>query len=185
MKRNSPQNLKKQAGLTLIEILIVLVIAAGLLFGIFYLVSQANERSIVRDEVQSYNTMANDARTSFRKQGDYAGVAGSVLIQLGIVPPTMINGTAIRSGWNTAITVAPINLNGTANDGMEFSYSVPRTSCPNFIDGVTNSAARISIDGEVVKNVPANLTTVNVADVASACDAGAGGNVPVLLAVGR
>jgi prepilin-type N-terminal cleavage/methylation domain-containing protein len=185
MKRNPPKNLKKQAGLTLIEILIVLVIAAGLLFGIFYLVGVANERSIIRDEVQSYNTMANDARTSFRKQGDYAGVAGGVLIQLGVVPPTMINGTAIRSGWNTAVVVAPINLNGTANDGMQFTYTVPRTSCPNFIDGVTNSAARISIDGEVVKNVPANLTTVNVAAVASACNAGAGGNVPVLLAVGR
>jgi prepilin-type N-terminal cleavage/methylation domain-containing protein len=185
MNLNAPKNMKKQAGLTLIEILIVLVIAAGLLFGIFYLVSQANERSIIRDEVQSYNTIANDARTSFRKQNDYTGVSAAVLIQLGIVPPTMINGTAIRSGWNTAVVVAPINLNGTANDGMQFTYTVPRTACPTFIDGVANSAARITIDTTVVKDVPANLTTINVADVATACDAPAGGNVPVLLAVGR
>jgi len=185
MKKNFKNLRSSQAGLTLIELLIVLVIAAGLLFGIFYLVSQANERAIVRDEVQSYNTMVNDARTSFRKQGNYLGLTPQVLIQLGLVPPTMVNGTAIRSGWNTPVLVTPINLNGTAGDGMEWNYNVPRVSCPNFVDGITNSAARIAIDGTVVKNVPANLNTVNVATVATACDAGVGGNIAILLATGR
>lgn len=179
---------RKQKGLTLIELLIALVIAAGVLFGIFFLVGVANDRTIVREETQAFNTISNDARTKFRAQGNYVGVTPQVLIQLGLVPPNMVPnppGNAIRTGWGTNLAVAPINLNGAAADGLQFSYDLPRRSCPDFVDGVASAASRIDIDGNIVKNVPGNVQVVNVAAVAAACDAGAGGNVDVILAVGR
>jgi prepilin-type N-terminal cleavage/methylation domain-containing protein len=178
---------RSQQGLTLIEILIALVIAAGVLFGIFFLVGIAQDRTIVREESQAFQTMVNDARTKFRAQGSYAGITPAVLIQLGIVPPQMVNGNAIRSGWNTPVQVAPVNFTGQPNDGIQFTYSVPRRSCADFVDAVAPGAARIVIDNTVVKNTAATppVNNVNVASVAAECDAGAGGNVNVLLTQGR
>lgn len=176
---------RKARGLTLIEILIALVIAAGLLFGIFFLVNIANDRTIVREETQVFNSMINDVRTKFRAQGTYAGITPAIMIQLGIVPPNMINGNVIRTGWNTNLAVAPINLNGQANDGIAFTYTLPRRSCPDFVDGVQAAVARITIGADVVKNVPAGVNAVNIPAVAAACDAGAAGNVAIELAQGR
>lgn len=176
---------RKARGLTLIELLIALVIAAGLLFGIFFLVNVANDRTIVREETQAFNSMINDVRTKFRAQGTYAGITPAIMIQLGLVPPNMINGNVIRTGWNTNLAVAPINLNGQANDGIAFTYTMPRRSCPDFVDGVQAAVSRITIGADVVKDIPNGVNVVNIPAVAAACDAGAAGNVNVQLSQGR
>jgi prepilin-type N-terminal cleavage/methylation domain-containing protein len=184
MNRNI-QNLKKQKGLTLIEISIGIVIAAALLFGLFYLVSVVNDRSTVKDEVQYYNQMTADARTKFRQQGNYTGATAGSLINLGIVPPALVNGVNITSGFGGNVAVAPINLNGAANDGLQLTYTLPRRLCPDFVDGIAGSANRITVDGDIVKDSPANTPTLDVNAMGAACDASAAGNVTVVLASGR
>lgn len=184
VQRNIPSK-KKQAGLTLIELSIAIVIAAALIFGIFYLVGVVNDRSVVKDEGQYLNQMVADARTKFRQQGSYAGITPQVMINLGIVPPPMVNGNNITTGWSTNVAVAASNLNGTAGDGIAFTYTVPRKSCSDFIDAGAAASARVTIGTTVVKSIPAGQNTLNVANVATACDADAGGNVQVIFEQGR
>lgn len=176
---------RKQRGFTLVEISIAVVVASLLLFGVFWLVGVINERSAVKDEIQNYTTLANDTRTKFRNQGSYTGITPAVLIQLGVVPPEMVRGTNIVTTWETNLNVAPTNLNGTAGDAVRFTYTLPRKSCSDFIDGVARNAARITIGSTVVKDVPNGVNTVNQASVATACNSQAGGNVSILLDQGR
>lgn len=188
MKRVERINgLRKQKGLTLIEIAIVLLILGGIMGLMYWYLAQTNERSVMKDEAQAYNTMIADVRTKFRAQGSYTGVSPQALVQLGVVPPTMVNGNAIRSGWNTPVTVAAINLSGSAGDGIEFTYQVPRRSCADFVDSTQGASTRVVIGGTTVKNQTTGgaANTLNVAQVATACDAQTGGNVQIALAQGR
>lgn len=185
MKRAISIPTRRQKGFTLVEISIAVVVAAALLFGVFWLVGVIGERSAVKDEIQNFTTLANDTRTKFRNQGSYTGITPAVLVQLGVVPPEMVRGTNIVTAWETNLDVAPTTLNGNAGDGVRFTYTLPRKSCSDFIDGVARNAARITVGGTVVKNVPGGVNTVNQANVATACNAPAGGNVTVMLDQGR
>lgn len=184
IQRNLPSK-KKQAGLTLIELSIGIVIAAALIFGVFYLVGVVNDRSVVKDEGQYLNQMIADARTKFRQQGSYNGINPGVMINLGIVPPPMVNGANIRTGWSTNVAVAPTNLNGTVGDGISFTYTVPRKSCSDFVDAGAGAASRVTIGGTVVKSIPAGQNNLNIVNVATACDSDAAGNVAVIFEQGR
>lgn len=176
---------RKQQGFTLIELVIVLAIAAVILFGVFILVSRAQTSRVANDEVQNFNMMIADVRTKFGPQGSFVGITPAVLIDLGIVPKHMINAATIRTGWSTTVAVAPTNLNGTVGDAVRFSYTVPRASCGDFATGASGAAGRVTVDGVVVKDVPAALNNVNVAALAGACDSDIGGTVDILLDQGR
>lgn len=184
-RRNPPGSRSKQKGLTLIELAIVIAIVAIIIFGVFLLFSRVQTSRIATDEAQNLNMMMADVRSKFGTQGSFNGITPTVMINLGLVPRTMINGNNIRNGWNTNVTVAAVNLSGTAGDGVEFTYQVPREACADFVTSASGAASRITVGGTVVKNVTAGQNTVNVATLGTQCNADAGGNVPVLLAQGR
>lgn len=180
----APQR-KRQQGFTLIELVIVIAIAAAILFAVWIGVSRAQNSRKANEAVQNFNMMMADVRTKFGVQGSFAGITPAVMIDLGMVPQPMINGNAIRTSFNTAVAVAATNLNGTAGDGVEFSYTIPRVNCADFVTGTSGASARVTVDGTVVKNIPAGDNTLDVAAMSGQCNADAGGNLVVLLAQGR
>lgn len=174
----------KNKGFTLIEMAIVLAIAAIVLFGVFTMVSRANNARVATDEAQNFNIISSDMRTKFSTQGNYTGVTVENLVNLGAVPKHMVSGGTINTGWGTTVTAAVTNLTGT-DDGVAFTYTVPRESCADFVTAASGASAVVSVDGTSIKNVPGGANTVNVAALGTACDSSAGGNVPVVLTVGR
>lgn len=183
--RNIRPGRSKQKGFSLIEMGIVLAIAAIVLYGIYSWVSRVQNQRVANDEAQNYNMMVSDVRTKFGAQGTFTGISPAALINLGLVPKTMINGAAIRSGWNTPVAVAAVNLNGTAGDGVQFTYTVPREQCSDFVTGAAGASARVTVGGTMVKDIPGGVNTVNVGTLATQCAANTGGNVAILLAQGR
>lgn len=176
---------KQQRGMGLLDMAIWLVIVAGVAAFIFYLVGVIQGRRASADEAQNLNLMMTDTRTKFGEQGSFNGVSPQVLIQLGVVPKSMINGANIRSKWNTDVAVAAVALHGAAGDGIEFTYTLPRENCAEFVTAGAGSAARVTVGGTVVKNIPGGINTLQTATLGTSCDANAGGNVAVAFAQGR
>jgi len=176
---------KKQGGFSLLELLIVASLVAAGLAGLFFLVNRYNTKQTTNNEAASLNAIAAEVRTKFRSQGNYTGISPQVLINNGIVPGTMINGTNIETGWNTNVAIAPANLNGTAGDSVSFTYTLPRESCADFTQAAEGSFPRISVGGVNVKDIPGGMRTLNIATLGTQCNAGAGGNVAVVFTLGR
>jgi prepilin-type N-terminal cleavage/methylation domain-containing protein len=183
------QGLRKQKGFSLMEIAIAIVVVSVLMFGVFYLVSVTNARSVTKEEIEHLQSMAADVRTKFRQQGSYADVTPEVMIDLGIVPPAKLNADprAITTGWSTTVDVAVSQLL-QQNDAIAFIYDgVPRTSCADFVDGGAGTASRVDVDGTIVKDVTqgAESAFLNTVELASACQATAGDNVSITFTYGR
>lgn len=173
--------MRKQAGLTLIELAIALAVAAALLFGLFYVVNTANAKRKTSSEVQNLTMMANDIRAKFAGQGDFAGLTAGTLIQLGVPPQSMISGSALSSSFSTPVAVAAANINGQANDGFEFTYTnFPANACADFVMAAASNFAKVTLGSMIIKNIGtgATDTTITVAELAGC--AGANGVVPAI-----
>ncbi|MCU1136913.1 MULTISPECIES: type 4 pilus major pilin [Stenotrophomonas] len=177
---------KKQKGVTLIELAIALAIIGALVFAIFYMVGVVQNKRITSTESQYLNMMSADLRTKFSAQASFAGLNAANLISMNIAPRPMVVGTTLRSGFSTAVTVAPANVNGVADDGFQFTYQVPSDNCADFVTASEGAFSRVSIAGTVVKNVASGDNQISVTDLAN-CNASAtsNANVTLLFAQGR
>lgn len=174
---------KAHKGFTLIEVLIVLAIAAGVLFAIFAAVSKVQAKSIAKEASEGLNLMVADVRAKFKSQGNFTGVTPQVLIQNRIPPSNMIQGNQIISPWNTPINVAPATL-VTANDAVAFTYTgMGSEDCSNFVQAAEGSFSRISVNGTNVKDVPGGPATarLNIATLGQQCDQGGANNTIVFI----
>lgn len=179
---------RAQKGFTLVEISVVIVLASLLLFGVFYMLNRATERSQTKEEIEHLNTMMADARTKFRQQGNYQNVSPAVLIDLGIVPPAKLTSSPgnITTAWNTQVAVAEDAL-VNAGDAISFTYQVPRRACSDFVDGGAGSASRVTVGGVAVKDALNGAAELDTITLAAQCDSdnAAGGEVAVIFTQGR
>lgn len=187
MKSRIPRfvNRRDQRGAGLIDLALWLIVIGGIAAFIFYINGVVGNRKATTDEAQNLNMMMSDIRAKFAAQGSFNGINPQVLIQLGVVPKSMINGSAIQSKWNTPITVQAVTLYGSAGDGVELTYSLPRANCADFVSAGEGAAARVTVGGTAVKNIPAGVNTIQQATVAAQCASDQGGNVTVAFAQGR
>lgn len=186
MKSYNIQSKKKQQGFTLIEMAIVLVLAAAVVYGIFAAMKVVGTRTTNNQEVKNATMIAADLKTKFGGQLSYSGLTNSTAIQINAIPKGMIQGANIVTGWGTTLAITASNVNGTANDGFALTYEVPADSCSDFISAVEGAFTKITIGTNVVKNARSGDSTLTVADLAR-CSATATGNagVAVILEASR
>ncbi|MBK2124448.1 type 4 pilus major pilin [Fangia hongkongensis] len=166
--------LKSERGLTMVELLIVIGIIAGIVAFIF--IKSMTVRSDVKSSktVDAINMIYQGVDSMFANSGgDYSTIANNDIVTL--APKNMIysNGgnSIIGTPWynsnnNSTITVAPTGTNNT-----QFTLTlneIPNDNCrtigSQFLNGV---AAAVSANSNVVQNATALNT---------ACDGGSGGN---------
>lgn len=180
----SPRQRVRQRGFTLIEILIVIAIAAGMLFGIFIVANRIAERSAINEFASNMNVLAAETSAAFRAQGNFTGVTPAVLLGMRAPPVTMVRGTNIVSPWGT-VGVAPETV-ASANDGVRFTVNaVPAAACSNLVTAAEGAFSRVLIGAGAVKNmtsvaapppVSGIMAPLNAAQVGSLC-VGAGPHV--------
>lgn len=181
----NPNSLKRNRGFGVLEILVAIAIVGFLVFVMLGWYNRAQASSMSTTEAQNFNLMLADTRAKFAPQGSFVGITPGVLVNLGIARGTSVAGETITTGWNTTVAVAAVNLFGNAADGVEFTYTVPRTACADFVTNGAGGVARVTVGGTVVKDTTVGSNNVNVATLSSSCEGGTGGNVTVAMAQGR
>ncbi|WP_019583725.1 type 4 pilus major pilin [Thioalkalivibrio sp. ALE16] len=157
---------RKSKGFTLIEVLIVLAIGAGILFAVFAAVSKVQGKAVAKEASETLNLMVADTRALYRSQGNFNNIDAETLVNNNVPPRSMVNGSDIISPWNTAIAVDEATIN-TTNDAVRFTYpDVPRDDCTGFVQAAEGSFTRVEVGGSVVKDVG---QTMEVATLGQAC----------------
>ena len=145
-------------GVTLIEAVLFISIALGLIVGGLVFFQQASLAARTNDAVRSISSFASEIRAAYRTQDSFSGLTTAVLINSGAVPPGMLNqaGTGIVNEWNqTAIirgNLAGINgvFTGTTGGGaigdaaqaqyFEIEYTnIPVAACTRLATSNTGS----------------------------------------------
>lgn len=180
--KNLPRNRVRASahrGFTLIEILIVLAIGAGILFAVFLAVSKVQSKALTKEASESLNLMVADTRALYRAAGTFAGITPQVLINNNVPPTTMVPNPAagqIISPWNTVVDVEVATIN-TANDAVLFRYNqVPRDDCSNFVTASAGSFNQVTVGGTLVKDASTAMA-LNVATLGTQCNAGNFSNI--------
>jgi len=165
---------KHQAGFTLVELGIVVAIAA-VIIGIGLAVVPSIVSSIrANGEVSDLPTLSTKIRTAWANQPTY-GTSGTSItteaISLNVFPTARVtSSTTVSNRWGGSITVAAGTLN-TAGDAQVITETdVPQTECTLVVEGVDQSFPVITVNGTSVKANGASQVTL--ATVGTACVSG-------------
>lgn len=181
-KMQNRQTRRKQAGLSMVELAIALVIVA-ILAGAAYFGFQANSRrAAVADNVSQITSIAGDLQKYFGRQNQYGALTTALAVTSRVVPEQLrVPGTqTAQNSYGGAITFAPQTLT-TANDAARVTWpTVPQAQCSDLVVGVSNAARQITVAGVVVKPTDGAL---NLATLSTQCESALA--VAVLLDIGR
>lgn len=135
MKIKKINGYKKQAGTTLLEMVMVVGIIAVISIAAISYYNTVNNANKVKDEVSNVNSLSSAVRAMFNSQGSYEGLNNKIILKSSTFPDRMrVNETDfanIKNSWlNNGVVVGSTNMRGTAHDGFTITYSgVPQKSC--------------------------------------------------------
>lgn len=134
---------KDARGFTILEFLLVLVVAAVLIAIVFAAYKRLSSKSHVQAAAQGSTTISGQISGYFRQ--NFAGLSEQVLINAGLVPSnnvaaqtcTAASPACLISAWGNGIGVQPVDLNGGSNNGYAITYlAVPQSDCAQFVQSV-------------------------------------------------
>jgi prepilin-type N-terminal cleavage/methylation domain-containing protein len=171
MKINRNPMARRQAGMTLIELGIVLAIAAIVIFFAISKFGEISANSRAQNAATEFASIATNIKRIFSTQSNYSTLTATVLANAKAVPLSYVNAGApptFQHPLGGALTIGPQNVTGSANDGIRYTYAgVPSPECNMFTQMVVGGAYSITIDGTAVKASPsANL---DIAQTATLC----------------
>lgn len=147
-------SMRKQAGLSLIESLLVLAVIALILIGAYQGYKIATGDVKATEMQKAAVGMAGGISRLYGTTQNYTGLTTTVLGNSGLVPPSIqVGGTAaartLTNAWGGTVDAAPINSNGTANaNGQFFALTfagIEKEDCANFVSGIAGNAAAVYI----------------------------------------
>ena len=195
----------RQAGYTLLEIMLVLVIAAAITLATVMAYNAYDGRQKAQVAAEAVGQMSSNLRTVFQTGsgcssaadtesagnaastfaycGSYAGVGNlqDYMVKAGVFPPALLNSdkTTTRSPWGGTIGAATTSLNGNADSGMSLTfYGVPASVCAPLVSRIDPVASRLEVGGTVVSD--RTIPTPKVLDVAAMSTLCAKGTTVVL-----
>ena len=149
---NNHKMIKREKGVTLLEVLAVVIIGILIVVGAFTLYGSGQDKQKRENDVMtSLLTLQTNVRDSFYGVNDYGTAAelNSVIIASGGAPSTFVQGTASagdRELVSPFDTTQPVTITG---EGSEFEIAisgVPESSCVSLATR-RGSFLRVEIDG--------------------------------------
>jgi prepilin-type N-terminal cleavage/methylation domain-containing protein len=172
----------RQRGLTMVELSVVLVIAALLIAAVFTAL-RANQRRVeVQNNQNLITQIAADLQGKFGRTGQYANTTLALAIQSRAIPEELRigTGTTAQNGYGGLLALAAATCT-VANDCINLTWpQVPQAQCMDLVIGTQNVARRIQVNAVDVKALDG---TLNLGTLATNCEAA--GVVPIIYSVGR
>lgn len=168
----SMKNPKHQMGVTMLELSVVLIIAAILSAAVFISFRDNTRKNETLESVSKVTTTAGNLRKNFGVNNLYGSVTTAVAVQSRTIPEDQrITGTnTAQNIFGGLVTVAPVTLT-QANDAAALSWAnVSPNSCSELVLGTAATARRITVGATVVKPTDA---AVNIVNLNTACDVAA------------
>lgn len=165
-----------QRGVSIVSVLLGLVISAGVLAVVFNQYQDSQRKSRIEAATSEIVGMIAEAQKTYGTANQYGAVTTAVAVQGGVVPPRLrIAGTnTAQNRYNGAVTFAPATIT-SANDSLTLTYNnVTNIDCQDLILSSERLTRRVAVGATVVKP---NDGVVNVATMATACDAAATANI--------
>ena len=128
---------KKQAGLTLIELIASLAILALVIGGALSLYTSASNSQATTQTVSDFNSLRAAIKGLYIGQGSFASVTNAVLVASGKVPSTI---AVTGSGATTALTTSfsgVVSVTGTATNFSIGVTLVPQPVCIGLLSSAT------------------------------------------------
>lgn len=167
---------RARRGVTLIEAVLFISIALGLIVGGLVFFQQASLAARTNDAVRSLSSIASETRAAYRTQDNFAGLTPNVLIASGAVPSSQISGGGIVNEWNQPVTIGPSAaalpvFTGATNTGLENRFfeivytNVPEAACTRLAtasDGngpIGPGIVAVRVGNALVTATPATSTT--------------------------
>ena len=160
------KQLGSRRGVTLIEAVLFISIALGLIVGGLVFFQQASLAQRTNDAVRSISSLASETRAAYRTQQSFAGLTPAVLINSGAVPSSAINGTNIRNEWGGDALIGPTPALGTiaADSAFFIEYTnIPAAACVRLATA-TAGTGPVGAGIAAVQVTPANDSDANTTD---------------------
>jgi type II secretory pathway pseudopilin PulG len=172
---------RRQAGVTALELIIALAVVAAIGLGVVALIP-VFRGSQGESYAKVFASAFANVQSKYATANNFANVTTLACANNNVFPDNYVQNigtaTATVSGpWGGAITCAPANVFGSANDGFAITIpNIPSNVCRELPSRLTSTIARVTItpDGGTAVVVKATGdTSVNVGAVGTACGSGA------------
>jgi type II secretory pathway pseudopilin PulG len=169
-------NFQRQAGATLIEIIMVVALIAIITIGALVYYNSAQNGSRVSEAVSGVTALSAVVRNQFSTQGNYNGVTEGLVMRFGGVPESLVvrngaNPVNLKHPWNNAagsVTVDPATTTAP-DDSFRITFTqVPANICNDLLSKTYRHFLRTDVGTTAVASVAA---------ITNAC--GSAGNVSV------
>lgn len=139
--------MKRQAGWGLVETMLTLGALSALSLGIYMVLSPASAAAQAKREQYNLRDLSTAVDRSFGLLGSFEGVSASRVLEDGLAPTRMVEGSALRTAWGTSVTIAPHAVKAAA-DGFVVVYPfAPADVCPRLAAAVARDAYDIRVEG--------------------------------------
>lgn len=179
---NSRFSRNAQRGVTIIEAMIVLIIAAILATVAYKFFGRTSAKNDTTENISVLADIASNLQSQYGRQNQYASITTAIAVQSQVIPKDLRDGTAntATNSFGGAIALAPASLTGP-NDAATLTWpNVTNDSCNGIVAGTQGLARRITVAGTVVKPTDGALDT---AALAQRCDSAA--RVTIVYDIGR
>ena len=168
-------NLKKQAGISNIQIMVGVLISAILILGGMGMMRYIDKSKVNNDLNELSEYKAATVSYGSKHGGTFAGFTQELAVGLDFFNPNRVSGAVgsrlVQNQWKGDVTVQPATVN-IANDALVFTFTgVPSSACKDTVMQAGNVAAKILIGATTVKT--SAVTPVDEAATVTACDAAA------------
>lgn len=167
------KNLRKQSGVSIITIMVVLIVGAIILLGGTNSLKYIESSKVANDLDELNDLRASTISYGNNRGGNFTGVSLATLAGLEFFPAARVTGTgastAVTNQWKGNVTVAAATVINT-NDAIAYTYTgVPSSACKKLGMDAARIVNLIRVGSTTVKATTTGA--VNEANLTTACDA--------------
>ncbi|MHD0644559.1 type 4 pilus major pilin [Pseudomonas aeruginosa] len=155
----------RQAGATLIEIIMVVALIALITIGALTYYNSANQSNKIQQTISNITSLSSAIRNQFATQGDYNGITEAVVYSFANVPVMMKGATAgqLVHPWdqsNAAITIATASPYDTFSIGLA---QIDSQTCTDIASKIYRHYDKVAVGATTISNVATAQSACSVA----------------------